>query len=95
MTLNVVYARQELSKIIIVRIESGSLLNILKASAIMFMFVGGYRLLVPLSSVWVTLVPVIVGSLVYGILILRFDSKIYEELKGIMLKMKVVWPERL
>ena len=61
----------------------------------MGVFVGGYRFFVPLSNVWVILIPVIMGIGMYSILILKFDRKIYEELKEIMLKMNIVWPEWL
>jgi hypothetical protein len=57
--------------------------------------VGGYRMLIPLSNVWLALVPVVLGGAIYGILILKLDRKIYEELKGIVLQMNVVWPEWL
>jgi hypothetical protein len=43
--------------------------------------------------VWVALVPVVLGGVVYGVLVLKFDRKIYEELKGIMMQVNVVWPE--
>jgi len=46
-------------------------------------------LIVPLSNVWLVLVPVMLGGVVYGVLILKLDRKIYEELKGIMLQMNV------
>jgi len=95
MGLNAVLAQWVLSKMITIRVESDSLLNILKASVVMGLFVGGYRMFVPLSSVWLTLVPVVLGTGVYGILILKFDRKIYDELKGIMMQMNVVWPEWL
>ena len=87
MGLNAVLARRVLSRSIKIRLEHDSLLNILKASAAMALFVGGYRMFVPLSSVWLTLVPVVLGAGVYGVLILKFDRKIYEELKGIMVQM--------
>ena len=93
MILNTVLARRVLARIITLRVERSSLLNILKASVVMGAVVGVYRLVVPLSSVWLALVPVLVGVVVYGVLILKFDKKIYEELKGIMLQMNVVWPE--
>ncbi len=52
-------------------------------------FVGGYRLIVPLSNVWLALVPVVLGGVVYVVLVLKFDRKIYEELKEIMMQMNV------
>ena len=84
-----------LARMITLRVERSSLLNIFKATVVMGLVVGGYRLVVPLSSVWVTLVPVVVGAVVYVVLVLKFDRKIYEELKGIMMQMNVVWPEWL
>ena len=93
--LNAVLAYWVLSKMLTIRVESDSLLNILKASVVMGLFVGGYRMFVPLENVWLTLVPVVLGGVVYVVLVLKFDRKIYEELKGIVMQMNVVWPEWL
>ena len=93
MGLNAVLALWVLSKMLTIRMEAGSLLNILKASVVMSLFVGGYRMLIPLSNVWLALVPVVLGGVIYGALVLKLDRKIYEELKGIVVQMKVVWPE--
>lgn len=95
MILNAVLARRVLSQSIKIRLEHDSLMNILKATVVMGLFVGGYRMIVPLSNVWLALVPVLVGGVVYGLLILKLDRKIYEELKGIMMQMNVTWPEWL
>ncbi len=95
MSLNAVLARRVLARKITLRVERSSLVNIFKASVVMGTVVGVYRLIVPLSSVWLSLVPVVVGAGVYGVLVLKFDKKIYEELKGIMMQMNVVWPEWL
>jgi len=95
MGLNSVLALWVLSKIITVRVEYDSLLNILKAAVVMSLFVGGYRIFVPLSSVWLALVPVVLGAGLYGILVLKYDRKIFEELKGIMMQMNVMWPKWL
>ncbi|WMW24305.1 flippase [Methanolobus sediminis] len=79
MGLNAVLAMWVLSKILTIRVESESLMNILKASFLMSLFVGGYRMIVPLSNIWLVLVPVIVGGGIYGILVLNFDRKILGE----------------
>ncbi|NJD77466.1 MAG: flippase [Candidatus Methanoperedens sp.] len=92
MLLNAVLARRVLSKKMNIRLEYNTLLNILKAAVAMSLFVGAYRLFVPLSSVWLTLIPVILGGMLYGVLILKFDRKIYDELKGIFAQMNVTWP---
>ena len=93
MSLNAILAWRVLERTITLRVDRSSLLNILKASIIMGMVVGVYRLVVPLSSVWLVLVAVILGGSAYGILILKYDRKIYEELKGIMMQMNVGWPK--
>ncbi|MEA2076399.1 MAG: polysaccharide biosynthesis C-terminal domain-containing protein, partial [Candidatus Marinimicrobia bacterium] len=95
MSLHAILARRVLARMITLRVERSSLLNIFKATAVMGAVVGGYRLIVPLSSVWVALVPVVLGGAVYGMAVLKFDRKIYEELKGIMMQMNVTWSEWL
>lgn len=95
MALNAVLARRVLARKITFRMERSSLLNFLKASFAMGAVVGVYRLVVPISNVWLALVPVVLGGVVYGVLILKLDRKIYEELKGILMLMNVTWPEWL
>jgi len=95
MSLNAVLARRILTRKIKLRLERSSLLNIFKASIAMGAVVGVYRLVVPLSNVWLALVPVVLGGAVYGVLILKLDRNIYEELKGIVMQMNVAWPEWL
>jgi O-antigen/teichoic acid export membrane protein len=94
MTLNALLARSELSKLIAIRLERHCLSNILMASIVMGLLVGGYRLLMPLSNMWVTLVAVIVGGVAYGVLILKLDRKICSELRNIVEKVGIgyVWP---
>lgn len=95
MGLNAILARRLLSHIIIVQIEPDSILNIIKASVVMALFVGSYRLFVPLSNVWLTLIPVVLGGLGYGILVLKLDRKICDELKGIFKQANMPWPDWL
>ena len=95
MTLNAVLARRILSRMITIRVERDVLQNILKASALMAMFIGAYRLSISLSNIWLTLVPVILGGVLYGILVLKFDLKIHNELKNIVTQMNLPWPNWL
>ncbi len=91
MGLNAVLARRVLSQNMTIRVEHDSILNILKASGVMALFVGSYRLLVPLSNVWLTMVPVVLGGFGYGVLVLKLDRKICGELKGIVAQMNMPW----
>ena len=97
MTLNAVLARRALSRLMTIRLEHRSLLNIMMASVVMGLLVGGYRVLMPLTNVWVTLLLVVAGGITYGILVLKLDRKICGELRGIVegMGMGVVWPEWL
>ncbi|WP_445475051.1 flippase [Methanococcoides methylutens] len=95
MGMNALLVLWVLSKILTIRVESGSLMNILKASVVMSLFLGVYRIFLPMDNVWMALVPVVFGGMVYVVLVLKLDRNIYEELKGIMTKMNVVWPEWL
>jgi O-antigen/teichoic acid export membrane protein len=92
MTLNVVLARRVLAQIMTIRLGHRNLLNFIKSSFVMSIFIVVYRMFIPLSSVWLTIIPVVFGGLVYGILILKLDRKIYEELTGIMTQMNLKWP---
>lgn len=90
MALNTILTLFYTSKIIKIIIEKDSLMSILKASFIMFLFVGGYRLCLPLSSLLLVLFPTVLGCIVYSLSILKYDRKIYEELKHIMVQINVM-----
>ena len=74
MTLNAVLAYCVLKRTIDVRLECQAVRNILVASTVMGLFVGAYRLVVPLSSIWLTLVPVAVGAVIYGVVLLKLEG---------------------
>ena len=95
MALNAVLAYRVLKRIIDVRLEYPSVRNILVASAMMGVFVGAYRLVVPLSSIWLTLVPVAVGAIVYGVVLLKLDRSIHDELREMAAQIGVRLPRWL
>jgi len=94
MGLNGTLALWVLSKIITVNIPFDNLLNILKATVVMSLFVGVYEIFAPLSN-WLILIPVILGAIVYTISLLKFDSTMFKELNGIMIQMNIVYPKWL
>jgi len=85
---NAVLALWVLSKLITIRVEYSSLMNVLKASVAMSLVVGSFRLIMPLYNVWIVLFYVAFGVIVYGVLILKFDRKIRRELKEMMTQIK-------
>ncbi|WP_407357235.1 flippase [Methanolobus sp. WCC5] len=84
MGLNAILASRLLSKILTIRIEYGCLMNILKASIMMSLFIGMYRLMIPISNVWQVIIPIILGGGIYAVLVLKYDGKIYEEIKSVI-----------
>lgn len=92
LVINALLAQRILSKILTIHIERNSLLIILKATALMGLLVGGYRLLIPMYSLWLTMLPVILGGALYGILILKFENSIHDEMKKIAIQMNLPWP---
>ncbi len=84
MVMNAALAHHALKRIINVRLEYSSIRNILVSSLAMALVVGIYRLVVPLSSVWITLLPIVIGGSLYFILLLKFDRNIQKELQDIM-----------
>ncbi|MHC1624177.1 MAG: hypothetical protein ACXQTR_06275 [Candidatus Methanospirareceae archaeon] len=95
MALNAVLAYRALKRTIEVRLDYSSVRNILVASAVMGLFVGVYRLVVPLSSIWLTLVPVAVGAVVYGVVLLKLDRSLHDELRTMAAQMGVRLPRWL
>jgi hypothetical protein len=61
----------------------------------MGLFVGVYRLAVPLSSIWLTLVPVAVGAIIYGVVLLKLDRSLHDELRAMAAQMGVQLPRWL
>jgi O-antigen/teichoic acid export membrane protein len=93
MTVNAILAQRILARKITIRLECNNLRGILKSSIAMGAVVSVFLWMVPLSSVWLALVPVMLGGIVYGVLILKFNRRIYEDLKEIMLQLNFAWPK--
>ncbi len=97
LALNALLAWQVLSRYMTIRMEVDSLSNILVASVIMGVLVGAYRLIVPLSNIWLTLLAVILGGAAYGFLILKLDRNICDEMRTIIERVGIgyIWPDWL
>lgn len=95
MGLNAVLAQKILSKIITIKVEYTTVLNISKATIAMIIFIEIYSMLIPMHTVLLTIIPIISGGFLYVILVLNFDSKIHDELKGIAKQMELPWPDWL
>jgi O-antigen/teichoic acid export membrane protein len=84
-----------LRKFISVKMEKNPLLHILAAVAVMALMVGGLRLVVPVVNLGYLIGLVIIGAVVYFGLLLRIDTGIHDELKEMITKMGIFWPDFL
>ncbi|MDO5844789.1 MAG: polysaccharide biosynthesis C-terminal domain-containing protein, partial [Methanocorpusculum sp.] len=94
-TLNAILVAHFLKKYITVKIEIKPILHILLASLIMGAFVFIYKLFIPLDNVIVTLIPVVIGALIYSILLLKLDKGIRNEIADMVTTIGIKWPKWL
>jgi O-antigen/teichoic acid export membrane protein len=89
--INAFLAMKILSTVITIRVEKKSLINILKATIAMSIFISICKYLINLDNIWLTSFPILFGALIYLSLILKFDSKIYDDFKDVVTKMNFQW----
>lgn len=95
MVLNVFLARRALSRIMKIRVEADSIRNIIGAAVVMGLVVGVFRLVVDVSSIWLALMPVALGFIVFVFIILKMDGKIRNDLKLMATQIGLPWPAML
>lgn len=95
MVLNAALANRALSRSIRVRVEPLAVAHIILAALVMAVVVAIYSLAIPLSNVFFVLGAVGLGGLVYILALLRIDRGIHDELKELIQKLGIPWPEGL
>lgn len=85
--LNALLAKQILSKLVSIKLEKHSLMTITIASLLMGIIISIFSILVPLSNIWITLIAVGLGGMVYVTSLLGIDKNIRHDLKGIIAKL--------
>lgn len=95
MLVNVIIAHHYLSGQISVKIERGPTLHILLAAGVMALVILLYRILIPLSNAFIVLGAVVLGGLVYGLVFLRADRVIHDEIRDLVIQLGVPWPKWL
>ena len=95
MVLNAVLAHRALSRNIRVRIEPRAVGHIALAAIVMAAVVVAFSVIVPLSHVILVLAAVGLGGLVYILVLLRIDRGIHDELRELVQKLGIPWPDRL
>ncbi|MBP2144651.1 O-antigen/teichoic acid export membrane protein [Methanofollis sp. W23] len=95
MLVNAAIARHYLAKQISVHLERGPTFHILLAAGLMALVILLYRLLVPLANVFVVLAAVALGGIIYGLVLLKADRGIHDELRDLVVQLGVPWPRWL
>jgi O-antigen/teichoic acid export membrane protein len=80
---------------ITIRIETAPILHILMSVIPMVIFILVYLSFIPLDNVIVTLIPVGIGGMIYGIFLLRLDRSIHDELFILARQFGLPWPKWL
>jgi O-antigen/teichoic acid export membrane protein len=87
MSLNAYLAKRALSRSMRIDMEWDSILNILKSSLAMFILILLFRMIIPLSNVWLTLTTVILGGTAYVYLLMKSDNYIFQEIRDVLGKL--------
>ncbi|WP_342677058.1 flippase [Methanofollis sp. UBA420] len=95
MLVNAGIARYYLSKQIPVKLERGPVLHILLAAGAMALVVLLYRLTIPLTNVFIVLAAVALGGLVYGLVLLKADPGLRDEIRDLVVQLGAPWPRWL
>lgn len=84
-----------LKRYITVKIEKKPILHIVLSAAVMGLFVFIYKLFIPLDNVILTLIPVVVGAVLYFFLLFKIDRGIRDEIAGMVTTLGLPWPKWL
>lgn len=92
MALNALLAYLVLSKSIKIKLNYMPIAHILMSSLLMAVVVGLYRLLIPLSSIYFSLLPILLGGFVYVSVLLWIDKDIRNEVRTIFTQLGLPLP---
>ncbi|MEA5037131.1 MAG: flippase [Methanocorpusculum sp.] len=94
-SLNAILISHLLKRYITILFEYRPIVHIIISSLVMALFVFVYIRFVPLDNVFVTLIPVIIGALIYIFLLLKLDHGIRDEIAGMVTTFGLPWPKWL
>ena len=94
-SINAVLIAHFLKRYISVKIEKRPIINIIISAAVMGLFVFIYKQFVPLDNVILTLIPVVIGAVIYFFLLFKIDRGIRDEIAGMVTTFGLPWPKWL
>lgn len=84
-----------LSRYITIRFEVRPIAHIIVAALIMTLFIVIYRAYVPIDSLLLTVLPLLIGFVIFGFSLLKIDRGIRNELAGLVTTIGIPWPKWL
>ena len=94
-SINAVLIAHFLKRYITVKIEKRPIFNIILSAAVMGLFVFIYKQFIPLDNVILTLIPVVIGAVIYFFLLFKIDRGIRDEIAGMVATLGLPWPKWL
>ena len=94
-SINAVLIAHFLKRYITIKIERKPIFHIILAAAVMGLFVFIYKQFVPLDNVILTLIPVVIGAVIYFLLLFKIDRGIRDEIAGMVATLGLPWPKWL
>jgi O-antigen/teichoic acid export membrane protein len=94
MALNSLLAHLVLKHMIHVKLDFKGIRNIFLAALAMGLFIGFYRLMIPISNIWLMLFPIGLGAILYTLLLLKLDISFRSEVIQIGRQIGISWPQK-
>jgi len=94
-TLNAVLLRHYLKRYIPVRCETRPIIHIVASALLMAVFILIYKQFVPLTNVFLVLIPVAVGTVIYFVTLFKLDKEIHNDIEELAKQFGMPWPKWL
>lgn len=95
MLVNATIAYHYLSRRISVRIEQEPTIHILLAAGVMAVVILLFRFFIPLTDIFLVLTAVGLGGFVYGLVLMKTDQGLHDEIRDLVVQLGIPWPRWL
>ncbi len=93
--LQAVLLRHFLKRYVTVRLDFRAISHILLSALLMAAFVFIYMQIVPLTNVFLTLIPVAVGAVIYFVVLFKIDKSLHDDVANTVKQFGLPWPRWL
>ncbi|MDU9375478.1 lipid II flippase MurJ [Methanocorpusculaceae archaeon Sp1] len=93
--LNAVLLRHFLKRHVPISVEVKPIFHIIASALLMAAFIFIYKEFVPLTNVFLVLIPVAVGAVIYFVVLFKLDKGLHDEISGLVKQFGIPWPRWL